>query len=175
MGVDEQEAVAETGHNIILANLKILLLVSSSLLLPQVTDAICPMANGKKQVVSKALRALETFLPQLSAPSLNNKAGNLYQILSRYPHDGVGIQVSQTRWGQKGIANSYWLVTRTRLKLEGKHGKAWGKLYWKGMFLRLMLAVFFVLLHRISSSGCFLNPGIPLTNCGISRNTDIRT
>jgi hypothetical protein len=54
-------------------------------------------------------------------------------VLSRYPHDGVGMQVSQTRWGQKGIADSYWLVTRTKLKSEGQHGKAWGKLYWKGM------------------------------------------
>jgi len=92
----------------------------------------CPMASGRQQVASKALRVLESFLPQIVPPSLDNRAANLYQVLSRYPHDGIGMQVSQTRWGQKGIAESYWVVTRTKLKLEGQHGKAWGKLYWKG-------------------------------------------
>ncbi|KIM83821.1 hypothetical protein PILCRDRAFT_414825 [Piloderma croceum F 1598] len=91
------------------------------------------MAGIKPQVASKALRVLDSFLPQLPPPSLDTRTGNLYQVLSRYPQDGVGIRVSQTRWGQKGISNSYWLVTRTKLKLEGQHGKAWGKLYWKGV------------------------------------------
>jgi small subunit ribosomal protein S34 len=86
------------------------------------------------QGASKALRVLESFLPQLPPPSLDTSTGNLYQVLSRYPQDGVGIRVSQTRWGQKGISNSYWLVTRTKLKLEGQHGRAWGKLYWKGEY-----------------------------------------
>ena len=92
----------------------------------------CAMASVKQQVASKALRALESFLPQSTPPSLDTSAANLCQVLSRYPHDGVGMQVSQIRWGQKGIADSYWLVTRAKLKLEGRHGKIWGKLYWKG-------------------------------------------
>ena len=90
------------------------------------------MASGKQQITSKALRLLESFLPEQTPPSLDTRSGNLYQVLSRHPRDGVGMTVSQTRWGQKGIGNSYWLVTRTKLKLEGQYGKAWGKLYWKG-------------------------------------------
>lgn len=63
----------------------------------------------------------------------------LYRTLSRLPQDGVGARVSQRRWEAKGIQGSYWEVTRTRLKLDGTHGKAWGKLIWKGMRLNSLL------------------------------------
>ncbi|KAH9850042.1 hypothetical protein C2E23DRAFT_837187 [Lenzites betulinus] len=66
------------------------------------------------------------------SPSLSTLPGNLYQVLSRYPQDGVGQKVHQTRWGVKGIEGSYWEVTRTKVKCEGRHGKAWGVLVWKG-------------------------------------------
>ena len=79
--------------------------------------------------------ALKKLLPKELPPSLSTRSGSLYQVLSRYPNDGVGQRVHQTRWSMKGIADSYWVVTRTKLKLEGKHGKAWGKLYWKGVCL----------------------------------------
>lgn len=80
--------------------------------------------------ITTALRAL---LPSKLPPSLSTNPANLYQVLSRYPHDGVGRKVFQTRWGYKGIEGCYWEVTRTRLKLEGNHGKAWGYLVWRGM------------------------------------------
>ncbi|PCH41323.1 hypothetical protein WOLCODRAFT_69488 [Wolfiporia cocos MD-104 SS10] len=76
--------------------------------------------------------AIRKLLPKQVPPSLSSQPGNLYQVLARYPQDGVGQRVYQTVWGVKGIEGSYWEVTRTKLKLEGNHGKAWGKLYWKG-------------------------------------------
>ena len=76
--------------------------------------------------------ALQKLLPSSLPPSLSSRPGNLYQVLSRYSKDGVGQRVHQVRWGSKGIEDCYWEVTRTRLKLGGKHGKAWGKLIWKG-------------------------------------------
>ncbi|KAI0356509.1 hypothetical protein OH77DRAFT_1452340 [Trametes cingulata] len=76
--------------------------------------------------------ALRKLLPSQLPPSLSSLPGNLYEVLSRYPQDGVGQRVHQTRWGSKGIAGSYWEVTRTKLKCEGQHGKAWGVLVWKG-------------------------------------------
>src|SRR3954447_11284111 len=79
--------------------------------------------------VSNALRAL---LPSTLPPTLNRQPGNLYEVLSRTPGDGIGKRVYQTRWRTKAITNCYWQITRARLKCEGKHGKAWGKLYWKG-------------------------------------------
>ncbi|KIM67847.1 hypothetical protein SCLCIDRAFT_1209980 [Scleroderma citrinum Foug A] len=79
-----------------------------------------------------ATRAILTLLPKELPPSLQSKSGNLCQVLSRYPRDGVGKVVHQSRWSQKGIHGCYWQVTRTQLKLEGKHGKAWGRLVWKG-------------------------------------------
>lgn len=91
------------------------------------------MASANK-AITKAVRVLNSFLPTTPSPSLDTRAANLYQVLSRHPHDGVGMKVHQTRWGNKGIGESYWVVTRANLKLEGQHGKAWGKLFWKGEF-----------------------------------------
>lgn len=88
--------------------------------------------SGKEQILTRAVRALQSFLPEKTPPSLDTRAGNLYQVLSRHPNDGIGLKVHQTRWAEKGIPRSYWRVTRTNLKCEGQHGKAWGRLYWKG-------------------------------------------
>ncbi|PBK69824.1 hypothetical protein ARMSODRAFT_956622 [Armillaria solidipes] len=65
-------------------------------------------------------------------PSLSKNPGNLYEVLSRTPLGGVGRHVYQTRWTTKKIPDCYWKVTRTQFKCEGKHGKAWGLLFWKG-------------------------------------------
>ena len=79
--------------------------------------------------LTKAVRgALTKNLP----PGLSEKSGNLYEVLSRQPKDGVGSTVFQTRWTGKGIVGSHWEVTRARIKGEGDHGKAWGYLTWKG-------------------------------------------
>lgn len=77
--------------------------------------------------------AIKKLLPSKLPPSLSSQPANLYQVLSRYPRDGVGQRIHQTRWGVKGIEGCYWKVSRTKLKLEGTHGKAWGRLYWRGM------------------------------------------
>ena len=55
------------------------------------------------------------------------------------PADGVGEHVYQTRWATKGIADCYWVVTRTSLKNSSTHGKAWGRLVWRGLSLRTLL------------------------------------
>ena len=74
---------------------------------------------------------------------------NLYQQLSIMPKDGVGLKVRQRKWVAKGLdvprnkplgsitdKNEdhlcYWEVTRVRLKDGGNHGKAWGRLFWRG-------------------------------------------
>ncbi|KAF8665612.1 hypothetical protein AX16_000068 [Volvariella volvacea WC 439] len=81
---------------------------------------------------SSVARSLQSLLPKQLPPSLAQKPGNLYEILSKTPSGGVGKEVHQLRWNEKQISESFWLVTRTKFKCEGKHGKAWGKLYWKG-------------------------------------------
>ena len=85
-------------------------------------------------MAARAQAAIRKLLPSPSQlpPSLSPRPGNLYEVLSRFPKDGVGQKVHQMRWSAKGIAESYWEITRTRLKCEGKHGKAWGHLVWKG-------------------------------------------
>lgn len=76
--------------------------------------------------------ALQKLLPKELPPSLAGHPANLYEILSRNPNGVARRKVHQIRWGAKGIPDSYWVVTRAKFKCEGKHGKAWGWLYWKG-------------------------------------------
>jgi len=76
--------------------------------------------------------AFQKLLPKNLPPGLSTKPANLYQVLSRYATDGVGQRVYQTRWTNKGISDCFWIVTRTSLKKGGNHGKAWGRLVWRG-------------------------------------------
>ena len=75
---------------------------------------------------------LSKLLPKSTTELLSNHPRTLYETLSRLPHDGVGSRVFQTRWQSKGIRGCFWEVTRVKLKLNGTHGKAWGKLTWRG-------------------------------------------
>ncbi|KII95892.1 hypothetical protein PLICRDRAFT_48818 [Plicaturopsis crispa FD-325 SS-3] len=90
-----------------------------------------------RQNLQNVANALQHLLPSKSSlpPSLSNKPGNLYQILSRNPASVAGRHVHQTRWSQKGIEGCYWKVTKAQFKCEGKHGKAWGQLYWRGKLI----------------------------------------
>ena len=90
--------------------------------------------------VRTVAKAIQHFLPSKLPPTLSDSPSSLYQVLSRFPKDGVGRKVYQTRWGTKGFPHCYWEVTRTKLKLEGKHGKAWGRLFWKGTSVRVVVA-----------------------------------
>ncbi|KAJ7367996.1 hypothetical protein DFH08DRAFT_11680 [Mycena albidolilacea] len=77
-------------------------------------------------------RSLQRLLPRQSAPpALKDHPASLYQVLSRTPNV-VGKEIHQIRWSQKHISDSFWHVTRAQFKCNGTHGKAWGKLYWKG-------------------------------------------
>ncbi|KAF5387933.1 hypothetical protein D9615_000125 [Tricholomella constricta] len=80
-------------------------------------------------------RSIQKLLPSNLPPSLAGRPGNLYEVISRAPDGGVGRKVHQVRWSEKQIGDSYWLVTRSQFKCEGKHGKAWGLLYWKSVSL----------------------------------------
>ena len=79
--------------------------------------------------------ALAKLLPATKATAnatLNPHPTTLYQTLSRLRNDGVGALVAQRRWDAKNIHGCYWKITRVKLKDEGKHGRAWGKLIWRG-------------------------------------------
>lgn len=82
--------------------------------------------------VTQALKRLVPIIRGALPPVIKPQCGNLYEVLSRTPTGGIGAEVHQTRWSQKNIVDSYWVVTRSHFKCEGKHGKAWGRLYWKG-------------------------------------------
>ena len=64
----------------------------------------------------------------------SRKAGNLYEVLSQSPGNCLGRRVYQTRWRAKGITGCYWEITKAQFKCEGKHGKAWGQLHWRGEY-----------------------------------------
>ncbi|KAF8339159.1 uncharacterized protein EI90DRAFT_2908107 [Cantharellus anzutake] len=56
----------------------------------------------------------------------------LYQTLSRLPQDGVGSHLRQVRWDRLNRHDTYWMITRVKLKNDGRHGKAWGMFVYKG-------------------------------------------
>lgn len=105
----------------LLRSLKYLILISSLIML------WTPVRH------SGIARSIQKLLPNKLPPSLAGRPGNLYEVISRTPGGGVGKKVHQLRWSDKQIGDSYWLITRSKFKCEGKHGKAWGVLYWKGM------------------------------------------
>ncbi|KAH7102985.1 hypothetical protein BKA62DRAFT_787181, partial [Auriculariales sp. MPI-PUGE-AT-0066] len=74
--------------------------------------------------------AAAKLVPNLSV--LTNSPGTLFKTLSRLPRNGVGSKLMEARWAQKNFTDCYWLVTRTRLKVDGAHGKAYGRLFWRG-------------------------------------------
>ncbi|KAF8305392.1 hypothetical protein DL93DRAFT_2066334 [Clavulina sp. PMI_390] len=79
--------------------------------------------------MSFSTQLLKSLVPDSSILSTKT---NLYQTLSRLPNDGVGSLVRQKRWDVAGRPDTYWQVTRVRLKNEGKNGKAWGRFVYKG-------------------------------------------
>ncbi|KAH9977991.1 hypothetical protein BGW80DRAFT_1285270 [Lactifluus volemus] len=81
---------------------------------------------------ASVVTAFQKLLPKKLPSGLTTKPANLFQVLSRYPTDGVGQRVHQTRWTAKRIVDCYWVITRTSLKNDGTHGKAWGRLVWRG-------------------------------------------
>ncbi|KAL1681346.1 hypothetical protein EV122DRAFT_288100 [Schizophyllum commune] len=93
-----------------------------------------PTAARRAAGPANIARSLERLLPKPSErpPTLSSLPASLPRVLSRTPDGGVGRRVHQVRWSEKQIPDSYWVVSRTQFKLGGSHGKAWGKLYWKG-------------------------------------------
>lgn len=73
----------------------------------------------------------------------HHRSTSVYDILRGLPRNGLGAIVKRVNW----YGDSYWTVTRMRLKLDGRcaaarqhqayttlrrHGKAWGTLVWNG-------------------------------------------
>ncbi|KAE9405945.1 hypothetical protein BT96DRAFT_852172, partial [Gymnopus androsaceus JB14] len=81
-------------------------------------------------------QSIQRLLPTKLPPSLASHPGNLYRILSRTPSGGVGKRVYQLRWSEKNLDECYWVVTKAVFKDEGKHGRAWGNLYWRGKLVQ---------------------------------------
>ena len=95
-----------------------------------------PTAVRRAAGPANIAKSLERLLPKPSErpPTLSPLPASLPRVLSRTPDGGVGRRVHQVRWSEKQIPDSYWVVSRTQFKLGGSHGKAWGKLYWKGAY-----------------------------------------
>lgn len=58
----------------------------------------------------------------------------------------MGVPIGPPRKAATGAAPEkdsghlcYWEVTRVRLKDEGRHGKAWGRLVWRGESLSCLI------------------------------------
>jgi small subunit ribosomal protein S34 len=94
-------------------------------------STLARLSTGQKAPNALAA-AIKPLLPKQLPPSLSTNPANLYQLISRSPDGGVGKAVHQIRWSDKNFNGCYWIITRSKFKGDGKHGKAWGMLYWRG-------------------------------------------
>jgi small subunit ribosomal protein S34 len=80
--------------------------------------------------------SFSTKLLKAVAPNsvLLKNRGTLYDTLSTLPREGVGLLMRQKRWDVVGRKDTYWEVTRVKIKNEGRNGKAWGRLVYKGRY-----------------------------------------
>src|SRR5258706_1410507 len=95
-------------------------------------DASEHMSTTMASSLPPALARLLPATKGAANTTLNPYPTTLYQTLSRLRNDGVGALVAQRRWDAKNIFGCYWKVTRVKLKDEGRHGRVWGRLIWKG-------------------------------------------
>lgn len=126
---------------------------------PRFLSSTSSSSSSSSQVHPLISHLDPSTLPPTLRSSIHSSTKSLYQHLSSLPSDGVGTKVRQKRWRTKGLnipasqpitgpisvtpsesesvaekqtSYSYWKVTRVSLKEDGKHGKAWGKLIWRG-------------------------------------------
>ncbi|KAF0498157.1 hypothetical protein F8M41_020592 [Gigaspora margarita] len=63
---------------------------------------------------------------------------NLYKLLNVYPNYGVGLKVAPDHWVNKGITNSYYEITKVKLKMKDiTHGRVFGIKVWDGTVRRI--------------------------------------
>jgi hypothetical protein len=124
-------------------------------------------------------------LPLFTSPTYHKKS--LYEHLSSLPNNGIGTRVRQVKWSAKGIDQPfnvpfkgpvvipqerkeenhlcYWEITRARIKISNgennrkPHGKAWGRLTWRGEGRSLSSLHFFA----IVTDECFIFQRSPLS------------
>eukprot|EP00302_Diacronema_sp_CCMP2436_P016399 CAMPEP_0179877364 /NCGR_PEP_ID=MMETSP0982-20121206/24755_1 /TAXON_ID=483367 /ORGANISM="non described non described, Strain CCMP 2436" /LENGTH=217 /DNA_ID=CAMNT_0021769967 /DNA_START=137 /DNA_END=789 /DNA_ORIENTATION=+ len=70
--------------------------------------------------------------PAAAAGAPEWKLKNLFDLASLMPNRGIGTRFVRKSWDRNGYEDSHWTVTRIRFKPDGCHGKAWGKLTWRG-------------------------------------------
>jgi small subunit ribosomal protein S34 len=96
-----------------------------------------PPAADVAKIAQQSAAALQSLLGNSVPRVLKEGKLSLLETLSRLPRAGEGARVHQARWTKKGIDNCYWQVTRCTTKNEGKSGKVWGLLVWRGECTRV--------------------------------------
>eukprot|EP00761_Pharyngomonas_kirbyi_P012610 gb/GECH01012637.1/.p1 GENE.gb/GECH01012637.1/~~gb/GECH01012637.1/.p1 ORF type:complete len:123 (+),score=17.90 gb/GECH01012637.1/:1-369(+) len=62
---------------------------------------------------------------------LSEKPKNFFEHIAHVPNYGLGMNWRRKTW--KHVPNSHWTLTKLKLSPDGRHGKAWGYLTWKGL------------------------------------------
>jgi small subunit ribosomal protein S34 len=60
---------------------------------------------------------------------MSKSSGSLFQILNGLRYFGVGSKVTRSIYK---FPETYWIVTRVQLSKDQMHGKAWGRMVWRG-------------------------------------------
>lgn len=74
------------------------------------------------------------FAKQAQLNTLKSASGHkLPLLLSKLPKVESGTQVAQHRWKGVSDKDTFWTITRYKLR-DGGYGSVYGRLTWKGAF-----------------------------------------
>lgn len=119
------------------------------------------LTGTSKASTSSLLSHLASLPPTVAAAQATSRT--LPVLLSSLPSNGEGLRVRQRKWAAKGLDvprgtplagpmkkeeqqaiqqhGCFWEVTRVKMKDDGKHAKAWGRLTWRGESMGSVLRV----------------------------------
>ncbi|KAL9643121.1 hypothetical protein ABK040_003920 [Willaertia magna] len=80
------------------------------------------MSRSLKEAVEYVKAAVQTTVKQ------NNKGTNFFDLANKLPKNGVDICFKRKNWK----FDCYYKVSKVELSPDGRHGQAWGVLYWNG-------------------------------------------
>jgi small subunit ribosomal protein S34 len=60
---------------------------------------------------------------------MSSKPQALFNVVNGLRHFGVGAKVTRSIYK---FPDTYWILTKVKLSKDQSHGKAWGRLIWRG-------------------------------------------
>mmetsp|Transcript_4234 Transcript_4234/g.10937 ORF Transcript_4234/g.10937 Transcript_4234/m.10937 type:complete len:124 (-) Transcript_4234:316-687(-) len=93
--------------------------------------ALCTLLGDALGKMSRrTLCTVQLTPPQ--APKWETRQKNFFELATTLPRNGAGYRFARRIWLKDGRCDSFWTVVGLKLKPDGLHGKAYGRLTWRG-------------------------------------------